>query len=281
MRLTLPLLAALLLGAGPVEERHGGAVIDWTERTVRVTGVAAARILSPTGSLVPQEPTEMARADAIQRLESALGRVAIDASRLAAAIEAVSARIPSEARTHEVGSVQQFSDGSVHVPASASFAWMAPVLGPPSEPSFTGPFALPPDLEPAGAPATSDAGASAAADSGVPAHDAAPTPPGHTGVVVLVRGAAQPAVRILLEERGGERSVEGGLPIDPVGSDGVVWMRSRKDALAHPSVGDNPLIVKARSSRKSKRGVLKIDPKGAGPLFDATRIPGGLVVVVR
>jgi hypothetical protein len=277
----LPLLAVLLLGAGPVEERHGSAVIDWTERTVRVTGVAAARILSPTGSLVPQEPTELARADVVARLEAALGRVAVDAERLASSIEAVSARIPSEARTHEIGSIRQFSDGSVHVPASASFAWMAPVLGPPSEPSFTGPLALPPDLAPAGPSTGADAGAGAATDGGAPIPDAALAPAGHTGVVVLVRGTARPAVRVLLEEHGGDRSVEGGLPIDPVGSDGVVWVRSKNEALAHPSVGGNPLVVDARASRKSKRGVLRVDGKAAGPLFDAARIPGGLVVVVR
>ncbi len=232
-------LALALVGAAPVEETTDDGTIDWTHGTVRALGVGTPRILSPTGALTDGDPYEIAKGDAQARLRRLLARVRLDAAARLGQVETLTPALDAAVRAYRADAARTFSDGTVHLPARVDLAWIpAAVAGAP-----------PPRLP---------------AEAGAP-----------TGLVVQVEGGASPALRVRLTGPDGA-SVFAGLPTDPIGAEGVAWVRDATDA-PEGLVGDRPARITARAAG---RGVLAVAGGDVAPLF-LGRIRGGLVVVIR
>lgn len=232
------LVALASLGAGPVEETTDDGTIDWTHGAVRALGVGAPRILSPTGALTDVDPYEVAKQDAQARLRRLLARVRLDAVARVGQVESLAQPLEAAVRAYRADAARTFSDGTVHLPARVDLAWIPTAVA----------GAPPPRLP---------------AEAGTP-----------TGVVVRVEGKATPALRVRLTGPDGA-SVFAGLPTDPVGAEGIAWVRDLTDA-PEGLVGERPARITARPAG---RGVLAVAGGDIAPLF-LGRVRGGVVMVI-
>lgn len=130
MRCLLPLLLVSAACARPIIRQVDDGTIDWTAREVRVNGVGTPIILSHTGATTPRDPYEQAREDARLRLVRILDGLPVD-GRKASDVEVLEAVFSSAVRGFRADAPLHFSDGTVHLPATASFAWGAALAGPP------------------------------------------------------------------------------------------------------------------------------------------------------
>jgi len=110
-------LFALLACLGPIcaagaEPRP--ADVDWMTGRIRALGVGTPRLLSPTGSLLLEDATELAQAHARRRLAEDLLALPVPAGPAEVARRAAATRAPGLVRFDEP---RIFSDGTVHVPA--------------------------------------------------------------------------------------------------------------------------------------------------------------------
>lgn len=236
-------LSAHSAAAEPVISTRGDAVIDWTARVVRVTGVGTPRIISPTGALTPDDLYATARADARDRVARALGEIPFEAGTTLGQVEPLAAPRDAAARAFRSERTRHFSDGTVHLPVEADFSWI--------------PAAWTPDL------------VNGVRTLGPPA------PPGDdepTGLVITLSGPAEPAIRVTL--RGpADATTRLGVRGDPIGADGIIWVRDRGDA-PDAFVGPRPRVVEGEAIGRGLIGVGEPDLD----LF-TTAIPGGVVIV--
>jgi len=121
-------LLLLILLAPPKDALSTGA-FDWARRRVRVLGVGRPIPLSPTASLSSKEFYQLARADALERMERALQALPLDADRLAGIFS--KARIQEAALELEAVELLRFSDGTVHLHAELPFEVLLGVSSPP------------------------------------------------------------------------------------------------------------------------------------------------------
>ena len=112
------LLLLLILLAPPKDALSLGA-FDWAQRRVRVVGVGRPIPLSPTASLSPKDLYQLAREDALRRMERALQALPLDVDRLAGVFS--KARIREAAQELEAVDLLRFSDGTVHLHAELPF----------------------------------------------------------------------------------------------------------------------------------------------------------------
>ena len=130
------------------------------------------------------------------------------------------------------------SDGTVHLPAHLTFDWV-PALA-------------------AGATVVSTAEAAS----------------GGSGLVIVLDQATEPALRLRLLGPAGAVTYAG-LPGDPIGAAGVVWVREIGAAPAD-FVGPSPHTIHAQVVRA---GVLRVGASDLVTVFGG-RVPGGVVVVI-
>lgn len=244
------LLTPSLTAAAPVVRLYEEGRINWSEGTLEVNGVGTPEILSPTGARTPDDPYEMARADARRRLERLLARLPVDGRRRLSQVgELDQARsLAVDAFTSEAA--RRFSDGTVHLPARLPFWWVAQTLAPPLNP---GP-PLPPDLY-------------------------APDPK-QKALVVIISGRMRPAVQLQFKAAGQEARAAG-LPGDPLGASGVIWRQSLAEVKADPRLGSAPVVVKARPGARA--GEVEVPEKAQKAIFaplDQTDRPGQALIWV-
>lgn len=111
MNTSLWVCAALF--AAPVGAPPPSVVLDWDANVLRVRGVGAPRLLSPTGHLHEGDPVEAARRSLANHLRASLVRPKhLDDVRWSAWVEATVARLVA-------GTPRRFSDGTVWLDASA------------------------------------------------------------------------------------------------------------------------------------------------------------------
>jgi len=118
------------VAAAPVVRPLEDGQVNWSTREVQVNGVGTPVILSHTGGTTPRDPYEQARDDARQRLQRALGALPVDA-RPAGTVQALDAILASALQSFQSDPPLHFSDGTVHLRSTASFAWGAALAGPP------------------------------------------------------------------------------------------------------------------------------------------------------
>lgn len=190
-----------------------------------MVGVGTPKILSPTGGLTTADPYDAARADAQQRLTRLLAELPVDAQRRLKDISALDGRRADAVAAFSSEAAQHFSDGSVHLPARLSFDWA-----------------------PAAVPAPASAGGAEA-----------PAPPasGPTGLVLVVKGAVRPALRVTLRDEEGSATAHAGLTGDPLG-ESVTWLPDRADPRAGEAVGARPRVVEVKAGDGA--GVLVVSP---------------------
>jgi hypothetical protein len=109
------LALCLIVLATPITVDSVDGQINWTARTVQVLGVGSPKILSHTGGITPEDPMTAAKADAQKRLRRLL-------KTLPDQTQALDARFGASADAPAWGDARYFSDGTVHQPATASFA---------------------------------------------------------------------------------------------------------------------------------------------------------------
>ncbi|MCK6571369.1 hypothetical protein L6V77_09750 [Myxococcota bacterium] len=141
-------MLALLASVGPV--RAAGAEpdradVDWPTGRLHALGVGTPRLLSPTGSLLLEDATELARSHARRRLAEALLALPVPPGAAEAARRAAANRAPGLVRFDEP---RFFSDGTVHLPAQLDvFAALGHgVPAPEPEVTVTAPAAFRPCL---------------------------------------------------------------------------------------------------------------------------------------
>jgi len=111
------MVASLLIGvaltAGPAGAPPPSVVLDWDVNVVRVRGVGAPRILSPTGHLHDGDPVEAARQSMANNVRASLERPKhLNEADWSVWVDALVARLVS-------GTPRRFSDGTVWLDASA------------------------------------------------------------------------------------------------------------------------------------------------------------------
>ena len=114
-------LTVIILAAPIVVDLPTGQ-IDWTDRTVSVLGVGTPKILSHTGGMTAVDPLEAAAADAKARLTALLANLPVGAAQVAESVPALRARFEEAAAGAQQQTPRYFSDGTVHLPVTATFA---------------------------------------------------------------------------------------------------------------------------------------------------------------
>jgi hypothetical protein len=256
-------------------ERDGpDGVVDWSALRLRVNGVGTPVITSPTGAITPRDLYEAARDDARARLERALAAIPVDDQRTVGDVAGLEPRRHVAVEGFTSGDALHFSDGTVHLPASLSFAWVVDALAaPPASPAAPASAPAPASISPETKPAPASAAAPPSA-AGKPAD-----PP--TGLILVAHGRARPALRVRVESDDGKRFVYAGLRGDPVAPAGAAWVSARADADASPLAGKHPLVLEAEPGDRA--GVLRLTRRDAARFFGSTEpaLPGGVVVVTR
>lgn len=227
--------------AEPVVTETDDGVVDWTRRTVEAIGVGTPDIISPTGALTPREPYDVAREDAEKRITRLLARLPVDGERRLRDLDPLDARRAAVAKAHVAAETRHFSDGTVHLPASASFAWAAAEW--PADP---------------------------AAKIDVPV---GPPLPGPSGLIVKLGAPMKPAVRLRLTTPAGA-TLAAGTVHDPLGPTGAVFAYAEADVDLPALVGDAPLIVEAAPGEG--RGAITLPDEA----LVGQRIPGAIVILL-
>jgi hypothetical protein len=131
----LAALLTLLWGSAAVA---GPPVVgmDWPTGRLRVLGVGTPRLLSPTGSLLLEDATELARAHARRRLAEAMLALPVPAGEAEGARQMAAGRAAGLVR---FGTPRTFSDGTVHLPAELDVFAALGHGSPPAEPALTVP----------------------------------------------------------------------------------------------------------------------------------------------
>lgn len=119
----MTLWLAFVVLAAPVRVDLPTGQIDWTDRTVSVLGVGTPKILSHTGGITPVDPLTAAKADAKARLTRLLEDLPVGASDSAGDVAGVRARFERAVTDSQMQAPRYFSDGTVHLPATATFAF--------------------------------------------------------------------------------------------------------------------------------------------------------------
>ena len=114
---------ALVVLATPIRVDLPTGQIDWTDRTVSVLGVGTPKILSHTGGITPVDPLTAAKADAQARMKGLLSGLPVDAAQVVSAVSALRDRFETAASNGQMQAPRYFSDGTVHLPATATFAF--------------------------------------------------------------------------------------------------------------------------------------------------------------
>ena len=131
------LLIAVALSTGPAGAPPPSVVLDWDANVVRVRGVGAPRILSPTGHLHDGDPVDAARQSMANTLRVGLARPShLTEATWSAWVDALVARLVS-------GTPRRFSDGTVWLDASARIeprlsGEPTAIIAPPGTPRATG-----------------------------------------------------------------------------------------------------------------------------------------------
>lgn len=249
-------LAVTTAAAEPVLTKTDDGVIDWTHRTVRAIGVGTPRILSPTGALTPRDLYDAARGDAEKRLARLVARLPVDERRRLRDLDALDERRVAMVKGHTAAETRHFADGSVHLPASSSFAWVA--------------AEWPADDAPAkdAGPSTPRGGGAGEAPPIV-----GPPMPGPTGLVITLDGPLEPTVRLRLKTPAGQ-VLGAGTVLDRLGSDGAYYIRDRGDVEMVALVGDTPLTVEG--SPGGARGAVALRDEA----LVGRHLPGAVVLVL-
>lgn len=115
-------LSLIVLAAPIVVEQPDGRV-DWTTRTVHARGVGTPKILSHTGGITPEDPLTAAQADLKRRLGALLKALPVDGRETVASRPRVDGRLLDAIAKAAAADPLYFSDGTVHLPGEASFAF--------------------------------------------------------------------------------------------------------------------------------------------------------------
>ncbi len=251
MGITLPALAALLLGAGPVIQTVEDGSIDWSNGEARVLGVGTPRILSATGSITAFDPFLKADQDARERLGRVLKALPLDASGrvgntpdLAEAADRFALEAPLRKPT-------AFSDGTVHQRGNGDILWLVGTI---KTSHWQGPLQVVPTVTPAEA------------------------------VLIVVDGSLPPALRMTTEDGSGAYRFSLGLPGDLLGGDGISWHHTEDAALQMLGSPSQVLRVVAQPSKSGAPGALVVEQPGLEALMAAAlqpRPPSRLAVVFR
>lgn len=249
----MPIALLILLGlvavshAGePVVTKTDDGVIDWTTRTLRAVGVGTPEIISPTGALTPREPYDVARDDAEKRIARLLARVPADGKRRLRDLDPLDDRREAVAKAFTADESRHFADGTVHLPASADFGWVAAAW----------PTETPPPAEGEGTPVA-----------------VGPPAPGATGLVIELSGPIDPAIRLALSTPAGV-GLTAGTAHDPLGPGGTWYARDAADLDFKALVGEAPLITKAAPG--AGRGAVKLPDEA----LVGRRLPGAVVILL-
>ena len=230
------------MGAAPVETKTDDGVIDWGAREVRVIGVGTPRIVSNTGALTEKDLYQAARLDAERRLRSVLARIPIGNGTTLGELPKLAPILHRTVLQMKAGEARHFADGTIHIPASASFGWVSKSLG--SEP-----------------------------EGSSPRDETAPT-----GLVLELTSRVEPTIRALLVSAAG-LTVSVGTSVDPVGAEGISWVYSKDEALAHPLAGVRPLVLPAAIGSSGPGQIFRLNVEAA-PVFAPAGLAGGIVVVL-
>jgi len=230
------------LGAAPVEVKTDDGVIDWSERVVRVVGVGTPRVVSNTGALTEQDLYQAARIDAEKRLRRVLHRLRLGNGGTLGERDKVAPALHRTVLQLSAGATRHFSDGTIHIPAKASFAWVVKALGDDAKDVIQRP------------------------------------PSGPTGLILELTARVEPTVRALLVSADG-LTVSVGAHGDPVGGLGLVWVESKAAALNHPLAGERPLVLPAAIGSSGPGQIFRLNVE-ATPVFAPPGIAGGIVVIM-
>lgn len=113
----------ILLFAAPIVVTQPDGAVDWTTRTVRALGVGTPIILSHTGGVTPTDPLTAARTDLKRRLSRLLKALPIEGTATVASRPRIDGRLAKALDAHQPAEPIYFSDGTVHLPGAASFAF--------------------------------------------------------------------------------------------------------------------------------------------------------------
>lgn len=122
-RRTMTVWLALVVLASPIQVDLPTGQIDWTDRTVSVLGVGTPKILSHTGGITPVDPLTAAKADARARIKALLNGLPVGSAQVASAVPALRDRFDKATSAGPMQAPRYFSDGTVHLPATATFAF--------------------------------------------------------------------------------------------------------------------------------------------------------------
>lgn len=114
---------SLIVLAAPIVVEQPDGRVDWTTRTVHARGVGTPKILSHTGGITPVDPLTAAKADLKRRLGVLLKALPVDGRETVATRPRVDGHLQKAAAQHVADKPLYFSDGTVHLPGAASFAF--------------------------------------------------------------------------------------------------------------------------------------------------------------
>lgn len=238
--------------AEPVITTTDDGVIDWTRREVRANGVGTPRVISPTGGLTPREPYAVARADAERRISALLARLPIEGKTRLRGVAALTEARKSAARSYSSSSAKHFSDGTVHLPVSASFAWVAESW-----------------------PGEAEGRASDQEEPPTAPPVVGPPMPGSTGLLIRVAGPVRPAVRLTLTGKAG--TARAGTVADALAPGGVIWARGASAEAYAEHIGNAPRVVEARGGADAGHLILA---DADADLLEAATVAGGVLVLL-
>lgn len=229
------------MGAGPVETKTDDGVVDWSKRQVRVVGVGTPRVVSNTGALTDGDLYQAARLDAERRIRNLLKSLPVGNGTTLGDASVAAPQLHKSVVQLVAGATRHFSDGTIHIPAHASFDWVSVALGARTKPAQKW-------------------------------ADDAPT-----GLVLELTSAVEPTIQALLVSANG-LTVSAGVQSDSVGGRGLAWVTTKAAALAHPLAGERPLVLPAAIGSSGPGQIFRLNVEAAS-VFASAGIQGGVVVV--